>query len=161
VPIESLIRVTVPVIGAVAGFVLVVRLKVSLDAFAAGRPVPPLLPEVTVPWKAVGVAAGTLLLTVMTALLVLSCRIVSQARQDDQRRRAALEARHDRVLEDLGARLADDPACPFLDEPVLFEALQEAQDARTGTAQDRYRAAVRTLDTQWRATAAGTTAPTA
>jgi hypothetical protein len=161
VPIESLIRVTVPVTCVVAGFVLVVCLKASLDAFAAGRPVPPLLPEVTVPWKTVGVAAGVLLLTVVTALLVVSCRIVSQARQDDRRRRAALEARHDRVLEDLGARLIHDPACRFLDEPVLFEVLQEAQDARTGIAEDRYRAAVRTLETQWRATAAGTPAPTA
>ncbi|GAA2524257.1 hypothetical protein [Streptomyces longisporus] len=44
---------------------------------------------------------------------------------------------------------------------MLFEARQEAQDARTNTAQDRYRTAVRTLETQWRATAAGTPAPTA
>ncbi|MGW4994928.1 hypothetical protein ACWEQ3_46385 [Streptomyces mirabilis] len=46
----------------------------------------------------------------------------------------------------------------FLDEPVLIEALQEAQVTRTGDAQDRYRAAVRTLETRRHATAAGTRA---
>ncbi|MDX2763953.1 hypothetical protein [Streptomyces europaeiscabiei] len=57
--------------------------------------------------------------------------------------------------------LVDDPAWRFLGEPVLLEALQEAQDARTGITEGRYRAAVRTLETQWRATTAGTNAPTA
>ncbi|MFJ3310340.1 hypothetical protein ACIPSA_46605 [Streptomyces sp. NPDC086549] len=67
-----------------------------------------------------------------------------------------------RVLEDLGARLVDEPACRFLDEPPLFEALQEeSQDARTGTAQDRCRAVVRTLEAQWRSIAADTPTPTA
>ncbi|MBL1086860.1 hypothetical protein JK359_33685 [Streptomyces actinomycinicus] len=79
-----------------------------------------------------------------------------------RRRGAALEVRHnDRVLEDLGARFVDAPACRFLDAPVLLESLQGVQDARTGTAQDRYGAAARTVETHWRATAAGTPTPTA
>ncbi|MGW1170594.1 hypothetical protein [Streptomyces sp. NPDC002550] len=78
-----------------------------------------------------------------------------------RRCRAAIEALHnDRDLEDLGACLVDAIACRFLDEPVVLEGLQKVQDARTGTARDRYRAAVRTLEAQWRVTAAGTPTPT-
>ncbi|MEU6071361.1 hypothetical protein ABZ864_44725 [Streptomyces sp. NPDC047082] len=73
--------------------------------------------------------------------------------------RAGPAARHDRGREDLGARLVDHPAGGrLLDGPVLLGALQEAQDARTATAQDRYRAAVRTFETRWRVTAVGTPA---
>lgn len=73
--------------------------------------------------------------------------------------RADFATRHDRGREDLGARLVDHPAGGrLLDGPVLLEALQEARDTRTGTAQDRCRAAVRSFETPWRVTAVGTPA---
>jgi hypothetical protein len=54
VPIESPIHVTAAVIGVVAGFILAVRVKAGLEAFAAGSPVPPLLPKAAYPGQPVG-----------------------------------------------------------------------------------------------------------
>jgi hypothetical protein len=89
-------------------------------------------------------------------LVVVARRAVSQARQAERLRRE-LEERHDRVLEDLGARLVVDLAHHLLGELELLEALTAAQDTRTGDDDHRYRAAVRTLEAQWKATTADLT----
>lgn len=93
----------------------------------------------------------------MITVAVLASRAVSRERQAERRRRAMLEARHDRVLEDLGARLVEDPAGRRQDERELLEALTEAQDARTGDDDHHYRTAIRTLEAQWKATVADRT----
>ncbi|MDQ0904060.1 hypothetical protein QFZ22_000045 [Streptomyces canus] len=56
VPLESLIHVTAPAIGVVAGFVLAVRAKANLEteAVAAGSPAHPLLPKAVHPGEPVG-----------------------------------------------------------------------------------------------------------
>ncbi|MFI6658048.1 hypothetical protein ACIBL8_21295 [Streptomyces sp. NPDC050523] len=133
---------------------LAVRGKAKFDAFVAGRPAPPFLPEVTIPWGTIGIAAGAIACGVAITVVVLAQRAVSRERQAERRRRVVLEARHDRVLEDLGAHLVEDPAGRALDELELLEALTEAQGARIGDDDHHYRTALRTLEAQWKATAA-------
>lgn len=115
------------------------------------------MPDVTIPWATIGLAAGTVALGALTTLAVVAWRAVSQTRQAERRRRAALEERHDRVLEELGARLAGDLAHHLLDELELLEALTAAQDARTGDDDHRYRAALRSLEVHWKAATADLT----
>jgi hypothetical protein len=154
-PIESLILATAGIVCGAAICFVVIRAKVKFDAFIAGRPAPPLLPDFAIPWATIGLAAGTVALGALITVVVVAMRAVSQARQAERRRRAALETRH-RVLEDLGAHLFVDLAHHLLDKLELLEALTVAQEARTGD-DDRYRAAVRTLEAQWKATTADLT----
>ncbi|MGV9248745.1 hypothetical protein [Streptomyces sp. NPDC003710] len=123
----------------------------------ADRPAPPFLPEVTIPWETIGIAAGAIACGAMITVVVLASRAVSRERQAERGRRAVLEARHHRVLEDLGARIVDDPASHLLDDRELLE-VTEAQGARIGDDDHQYRAAIRTLQAQWKVT---TTDPTA
>ncbi|EPH46906.1 hypothetical protein STRAU_0072 [Streptomyces aurantiacus JA 4570] len=143
--------------GAVLCF-LAIRGKAKFDAFVAGRPAPPFLPEVTIPWGTIGIAAGAIACGAMITVFVLASRAVSRECQAERCSRAVLEARHARVLEDLGAHIVEDPAGRrSLGELELLEALTEAQDARIGDDDHYYRAAVRTLEAQWKATAADRT----
>jgi hypothetical protein len=141
--------------GAAVCF-LAIRLKARFDAFVAGPPAPPFLPEVTIPWETTGIAAGGIACGAVISVVVLAPRAVSGERQAERRRRAALEVRHDRVPEDLGARLVEGPAGYLLDEPELLEALTK-EDTRIGEDDDRYRAAIRALQAQWKATTADRT----
>ncbi|MEU8812568.1 hypothetical protein ACN6K5_001578 [Streptomyces violaceoruber] len=156
-PIEFLFLATAGIVCAAAVSFVAIRAKAKFDAFVAGRPAPPLLPDFTIPWAAIGLAAGAVALGALITVVVAARRAVSRARQVARRRRATLETRHDRVLEDLGARLVVDLAHHLLDEPELLEALTAAQDARTRD-DDHYRAALRTLEAQWKATTADLTA---
>lgn len=155
--LEFLFFATAGIVCGAAICFVVIRAKAKFDAFVAGRPTPPLLPDVTIPWATIGLAAGAVALGALITLAVVARRANSQARQDERRRRTALEAHHDRVLEDLGARLAGDLAHHLLDELELLEALTAAQDTRTGAAEHCYRAAVRTLESQWKAATADLT----
>lgn len=155
-PIEFLFLATAGIVCGAAIYFVAIRAKAKFDAFVAGRPAPPLLPDFTIPWATIGFAAGAVALGALITVVVVAVRAVSQARQAERRRRAALETRHDRVLEDLGARLVVDLAHRLLDELELVEALTAAQDARTGD-DDHYRAAVRTLEAQWKSATADLT----
>ncbi|MFJ8086277.1 hypothetical protein ACIQ6Y_37650 [Streptomyces sp. NPDC096205] len=106
-------------------------------------------------------AAGAVTLGGLITLAAVTWRADPRERQALRRRRAALLKRHDRVLEDLGARLGLDLHHRLLDEPELLEALKESQDARTGEDDHCYGAAVHVLQAQWKAaTADRTPAPT-
>lgn len=156
-PIQSLFLATAGIVCGAAVCFVAIRAKAKFDAFVAGRPAPPLLPDFTIPWATIGLTAGAAVLGALIAVVVAARRAVSRARQAARRRRAALETRHDRVLEDLGSRLVGDLAHHLLDELELLEALTAAQDARSGD-DDHYRAALRTLEAQWKATTADLTA---
>ncbi|MFC7261471.1 hypothetical protein [Streptomyces lutosisoli] len=78
-PIESLIRATLSITAGAMGFVAVARLKTQIDALEAGRPAPALLPEATIPWAAVAIAAGAFLLAAVIALAAVAWRIAAGA----------------------------------------------------------------------------------
>ncbi|MEU6381680.1 hypothetical protein [Streptomyces sp. NPDC046909] len=147
--IEVPLRAAAWLLGGLGVCFVVLRVKAKFDAFVAGRPAPPLLPEVTIAWGTVGLALGGLALATVAVLIVLAWRSVAGERQAEQRRRTAFERRHDRVLEELGCHLVDDPHRSLLDEPALIEALARAQDARNSSDDHRYLDAVRALQAQW------------
>ena len=66
--ISTLLGAQAALIGAGALCYFALRAKLRFDTWTAGRPTPPWLPEVTVPWATVGLVASALAVASIVAL---------------------------------------------------------------------------------------------